>query len=54
MKDKGKNSPKQVPWEKFYLSICGSFQTGGTSFVAGANRLCEEAAKRRVNAIKIK
>lgn len=25
-------SPEQVPWEKFYLSICGSFQTGGTVF----------------------
>lgn len=42
--------------KNFYLSICGSFQTGGTlfPFVAGANRLCEEAAKRRVNASKIK
>lgn len=25
-------TPDQVPWEKFYLSICGSFQTGGTLF----------------------
>ena len=25
-------TPEQVPWEKFYLSICGSFQTGGTLF----------------------
>lgn len=41
----------------FYLSICGTFQTGGTlfPFVAGANRLWEEAAKKkRVNATKIK
>lgn len=35
--------------KNFYLSICGTFQTGGTlfPFVAGANRLWEEAAKKK-------
>lgn len=31
-KKEGNITPEQVPWEKFYLSICGSFQTGGTLF----------------------